>query len=185
MGGDRTRALLIVVAVLAALRFLIVPWWQGQNEARDQLSVVTERLDRSLGLIANREPLQRALDGMRADVGSLRSRFPAAANPEQMRIEVQRSLGALAAARGGQLRSFEWQLDGTAAAAGLGYGRVRLSVEGPLRELIRLHGAIEGQLQHAFVREVNVNVTAPATAEAGVLATASLVLDVFFVGTSS
>ncbi len=180
MQSDRTRVLLILVAALALLRFGVVPWVRSQNDAHDQLDVLTNRLDRSLGVVNNKQPLQAALVRVRADVEALRGRYPSVPNAAQFRLDVQRKLGELAAARTVQLRSFDWQLDGTDADAGLAYGRVRVTIEGQLKDIIRMHGALEGELPYVVIRDLNLNVTKPATVQLDVPATATVVLDVYY-----
>jgi hypothetical protein len=180
MRTDRTRLLLIVVGVLLLLRFGVVPWVRSQNEAHDQLEVLTNRLDRSLGVVNNRQPLQAALTRVRADVETLRKRYPAVPNSSQFRLEVQRKLGDVAAANSVQLRTFDWQVDGDVPAAGLAYGHVRVTVEGPLKNVVRLHGSLEGELPYIAVRDLNMNFTSASTADAQVTTTASFVIDVYF-----
>ena len=57
MTYSRNQVLLIVAAGLVVIRFVIVPWLNWQSEQRDALAVMTQRLDRAIGVIENREAI--------------------------------------------------------------------------------------------------------------------------------
>lgn len=61
MDAERRRLLIGALVVLASLRFLILPWIDQQAEAREQLEVLTQRLDRSTGVVLNRSAITDAL----------------------------------------------------------------------------------------------------------------------------
>ena len=41
---------------------------------------------------------------------------------------------------------FDWIVDGESAKAGLAYGRVNASLQGPLDSLVAVHGQVEGEM---------------------------------------
>jgi hypothetical protein len=178
--SNRVRTLLAIVAVLAVLRWVAVPWVQAQNEQHEQLDVLTQRLDRSIGVVQNKAKVLATLQAVRADVQQLRTRFPETASAAQFRLDTQRRFGDLATASGVQMKVFDWVQDGAIADAGLSYGRVRVTIEGPLKDMIRMHGAIEGELGHAAVRDIQMSLAAPAPAAAEARGTANLVIDLFY-----
>jgi hypothetical protein len=178
---QRTRTLLAVVAVLAVLRVVIVPWIEAQNEARDELQVLTQRLDRSEGVVANRTEILALLERLRAERGAALERFPVAASPDEFRLASQQRLGEMARQAAVEIRVFDWILEGSVPDAGLGYGRARVTLQGPLRELIRLHGEIEGSTPNAGLRELQYQLRGTAAdgpTEAS--AEATITMDLFY-----
>lgn len=180
MADRRTQLLLGVAAVLAGLRFIVVPWVDSQNDARDRLQVLTQRLDRSVGVAQNREAILAARQQLQEANAQAHERFPAAESVDAFRIQGQRRMAAVAAAAGLKLNLFEWLLDGQDPAAALAFGRVRLQVEGAPRDLARLHASLEGQLPHVAVREVQLTAPRGVAGPADGKATLTLVADVFF-----
>jgi hypothetical protein len=180
MGGNRNRVLLLVALALAVLRFGVVPWVASQAEAHERLEVLTRRLDRSVGVVQNREAILEAQRDLRARTASLGERFPLVTNASGYRLESQQRIGALVAESGAKLALFDWVLDGRLPEAGLAFGRVRLQIEGPLRDVARAHAALEGGLPSLVVREANLNAMAPARAADETAATLTLVGDLLF-----
>jgi len=180
MADRRARALLAVAAVLAVLRFVVVPWIEAQNEAHDGLQVLTQRLERSVGVVQNREALSAARQGLAEANAQARERFPTAESVEAFRIEGQRRLGDLAVSAGLKLTLFDWLLDGKVEDAALAFGRVRVQVEGAPWELARLHTDLEGRLPHVAIREVQLSVPRGSSGAADGRATLTLVADVYF-----
>ena len=159
MGDARVRWLLGLALVLAALRFVVVPWTQSQVERRQQLEVLTRRLDRSAGVVANADAIRGALGKVTASTAIVRQRFPQVADKDNFRLEAQRMLAGIASRGGAKVVLFDWVVDGDAPQAGLAYGRVNARIEGPFDSLVSVHGQIEAEMPFAAVREVTLDFT--------------------------
>jgi hypothetical protein len=159
VGDARVRWLLGLALVLAALRFIVVPWTQSQVERRQQLEVLTRRLDRSAGVVANADAIRGALGKMTASTAIVRQRFPQVADKDNFRLEAQRMLAGIASRGGAKVVLFDWVVDGDAPQAGLAYGRVNARIEGPFDSLVSVHGQIEAEMPFAAVREVTLDFT--------------------------
>lgn len=157
MGDARVRWLLGLALVLAVLRFAIVPWTRAQVEQRQQLEVLTQRLDRSVGVVENSAAILEAQGEVAAASAAARKPYPEVSDKEQFRLDAQRRLAAVAARGGAKVVLFDWVLDGAAEQAGLDYGRVNASIEGPLENLVAVHGQVEGELPFAAIREVKLD----------------------------
>lgn len=181
MADARVRWLVVVALVLAALRFVIVPWTQAQVEQRQQLEVLTKRLDRSAGVVANAQAIRGAQGKVMAAAAAARKPFPEVADRDRFRLESQRMLAAIAGRGGARVVLFDWVVDGDAAKAGLAYGRVNATLEGPLESLVSVHGQIEGEMPFAAVREVKLEL--PRGGASGLNAepaTLALVMDLYY-----
>lgn len=156
MGDNRVRWLLGLALVLAVLRFVIVPWTQQQVERRQQLEVLTQRLDRSAGVVQSAEQILAAQDKVAAAREAAFAPYPVTADKDRFRLDVQRRLSAIATRGGITVTLFDWVVDGDAAGAGMAYGRVNVSLAGPLRSVVAVHGALEAEMPYAAVREVGM-----------------------------
>jgi hypothetical protein len=180
VADDRLRILLTIVAVLAALRLLVVPWARAQNDAHDRLVVLTQQLDRSAGVVQNRAAIGKAHTALVAEMSTLRGRFPVAADAQQFRLEAQRGIEQLTRTSGMNLRMFDWIMDGRLPDAGLAYGRVKLNLTGTMASAARLQGEIEGGLPNVMIRESQLNLRTPATATADMPVDLTMTADVFY-----
>jgi hypothetical protein len=180
MASTRNTWLLGIAVLLAVVRFIALPWVHAQAEARERLQVLTQRLDRSVGLQQNREAILGARKTFETATASARRRFPAPRTAEAFHLESQRRIGALVTASGLQLALFDWLLDGRIEDAGLAYARTRFQVEGPLRDVVRVHGELEGNLPFMAVREVQLNLVNAAPRLDDTRATMTIVADLYF-----
>ncbi|MBT8088125.1 MAG: type II secretion system protein M [Gammaproteobacteria bacterium] len=176
--NSRVRLLLGLAALLAVLRFVVVPWVDAQGNTRDRLFAVTRQLDRAEAIVDAGTDLQARRDALGIQVRQLAERAPLAQAGAQHRVQVQRELRALAESAGLKLKSFEWVLDGEAEAAGMTFGRVRLQLEGPLRKLADIHVGIEAGFPNVFVRDMSVNLRRGGGMDS--TANATLELDLYY-----
>jgi hypothetical protein len=180
VADERLRTLLVIVAVLAALRLVVVPWARAQNDAHDRLVVLTQQFDRSAGVVQNHAAIDRAHRALSAEMSSLRARFPAVADAQQFRLEAQRGIEQVTRASGMQLRMFEWVMDGELPDAALGFGRVKVSLAGTVASAARVQAEIEGALPQVMVRESQLNLRTPSPATPDAMADLTMTADVFY-----
>lgn len=176
--NSRARLLLGFAAVLAVLRFLVVPWIDSQADVHDRLFAVTRQLDRADAIVDAGSDLQARRDALAAVVQELAARAPTAEAGSQHRLQVQREMRAAVEAAGLELKVFEWVLDGQAEAAGLSFGRIRLQIEGPLRNIADVHVGIEAGFANAFIRDLTIVVRRGG--QMGTTANATMELDLYY-----
>ena len=175
---SRVRLLLGLAAILVAMRFVVVPWTETQADMHDRLYAITRQLDRAEAIVDAGSELQARRDALAAIVRELAARAPMVNPGSEHRVQVQRELRAAVESVGLKLNVFEWVLDGEIEAAGLLFGRVRLQLEGPLRNVAAAHVGIEAGLPHVFVRDLIVNVRRGGQLTSN--ATATLELDLYY-----
>jgi hypothetical protein len=174
------QALLGLAVALAALRMVVVPWTQAQGETRQQLEVLTQRLDRSAGVAGSKDVIIAARDALAASTESSRKDFPLVDDRERFRLEAQRQIAAVAAGGNVKVTLFDWIMDGTVPEAGLSYGRVTLKLEGPLDRLVAVHGEIEGRLPFVAIREAKVSLGRGAAGLSSNPASIVLMVDLYY-----
>ena len=181
MGDSRVRWLLGLALVLAAMRFVVVPWAESQVEQRQQLEVLTQRLDRSASVVASSKDLLAAQGKAATATEAARKPYPVVADAEQFRLEAQRTLSGIAGRGGVKVVLFDWVLDGDAPKAGLAYGRINASLEGPLDSIVAVHGQIEAEMPYAAVREVKLEFGRESSDGLSAMGTTlALVMDLYY-----
>jgi hypothetical protein len=181
VGDSRVRWLLGLALVLVALRFVVVPWAAAQVEGRQQLEVLTQRLDRSAGVVEDKAEILAAQGQLSKVSQATRGTFPEVDDKERFRLDAQRMLSGIAGRGDVKVTLFDWILDGESGQAGLAYGRVNASLQGPLDSLVAVHGQVEGEMPFAAVREVKLET--PGNGASGLAeqsATLLLVIDLYY-----
>ena len=176
--SSRVRILLGLAAALVVLRFVVVPWVEAQTGVHDRLFAVTRQLDRAEGIADAGTELGARRDALAEDVRVLASRAPLAEPGSEHRLAVQKELRAAIESAGLELTVFEWVLDGRADSAGLAFGRVRLQIDGSLRQVAEAHVQLEAGLPNAFVRNLVVSLRRGGGMSG--LASATLELDIYY-----
>jgi len=180
VADTRLTWLLGVAGALALTRLVLLPWAESQTEQRQQLDVLTQRLDRSVGVVRNRDAILGAQEKLREDAESTLGIFPEAAGDDESRLAAQRRFNELASRAGLTVSLFDWLMDGDIDEAGLAYSRASIKLEGPLDRLILLHGDLEAMMPFAAVREVQVRSRSPVSGPSAEAVSATLVIDLFY-----
>jgi hypothetical protein len=173
--NSRAKTLLGLAGALAIARFVLVPWLGAQTSMHDRLYAVTRQLDRAEAIVVAGPDLQARRDSLAATVADLLARAPQAASGSEHRVQVQRQLRTAVESAGLKVQLFEWVFDGESAPTGLSFGRVRMQLEGTLREVAEAHVTIEAGFPHVFVRSLVLNVRTRGSA-----AGATVELDLYY-----
>ncbi len=181
MTRSRYRTLLAVAIALASVRFVIVPWLEHQSQRRDALQILTQRFDRSEGLIAARETI--VIQAKTVETASLkaRTRYPVAVNAAEFRLQIQQKLASLAQECGVLIPVFDFLSEGEESKAGLNFVRVRLQFQGPIGSVARLHGLMEGNLRHVFIRRLQFDSQTPIAGGVDAGVQGYFLLDAYFI----
>ena len=156
--SSRVRILFGLAGALAIARFVLVPWLGVQADMHDRLYAVTRQLDRAEAVVAAGPDLQARRDSLAATVAELVARAPQAESGSEHRVQVQRELRSVVESAGLKVQVFEWVFDGESEPSGLAFGRVRMQLEGTLRDVAEAHVTIEAGFPNVFVRSLAVNV---------------------------
>ena len=156
--SSRVRLLLGLAAILAAMRFVVVPWTEAQDDMHDRPYAITRQLDRPVAIVEAGSALQARREALAAIVREPAARAPLAIPGSGRRVPTLTQVRAAVDSAGHKVKVRGWVLDGEIETAGLLFGRVRLQLEGPLRNVAEAHVGIESGLPHVFVRNLIVNV---------------------------
>jgi hypothetical protein len=156
MTNERTRTLLLLLATLVAVRFVLLPWRESQDESLERLQVLTDRLDRSEAVYANRELINKSLAKLEKSTEGTRARFPDAADEAAFRLQQQQAVSGKLEAVGLPLSEFNWVVGGELADANLRFSRFRLQTSGDVGAIARFVSSIETTDTHLLVRELTL-----------------------------
>lgn len=180
MADQRTKALIVLAVLLGATRFIAVPWASSQNEKHERLELVTERLDRSKALLSGGKGILASEKDLEASVSVAQAIFPSINDVAAFRLDTQRKVSSIAQANGATVSLFEWLLDGAVPGAQLSFGKVRLSLEGPLEKLVGSHGALEAEMPYAMTRELDLDADSSLVGLDNTEARLNLTMDIYF-----
>ncbi len=180
MNSVRNRWLLGIAAVLAAVRFIIIPWIDFQAVEAEKLAVLTKRLDRATGVVQNQQLIAKTLAQVKSSTLKARARFPQAEDRQSFRLSAQQEVSDLIGAAGLNVKLFEWVMDGRAEDAHLEYSRARIQIEGALRQVVSTQAALEGKFPNMFVRELTVTSGTRISAPDDSLVYMILVVDFYY-----
>lgn len=177
----RTQGLLLLLAGLLCVRFVVLPWQASLAESRDRLQVLTDRLDRSETVYANRESVVAALARLETEVEAIEDQFPLEPDVSGFQLAQQQALTQQLQADGLQLVIFDWVLTAPEENSHLHFARFRLQARGEIGAMARFTSALESDFAHATVREIGISpVNAQQIPRQGGTAQLSLLVDLHF-----
>jgi len=153
--ADRKRKLIGLLLALVALRFGVLPWLEMQADVRERLEVLTNRLDRSAGVVMNRSAITQAVSRLELANKADRSSFPLLEGHEGSRLAAQQRVTDIAAKQSVVIEGFEWVLDSPADGKGMPFVRGRIFFKGDMRRMAFLLGDLETQMPNMTVREAS------------------------------
>jgi hypothetical protein len=156
MNPTRLRYLLVFAALLAAVRFGVMPWLEHQADAVERLQVLTKRLDRATGVIENRAEISKVVSEVEAATVAVRQRYPSGTDVQSFRLDVQQKVSAVISQAGLSVKLFEWAVDGEIKDARLQFVRARFQVDGPFRQLVSTQANLEATFPNMAIRELNL-----------------------------
>jgi hypothetical protein len=183
---DQRRVFLIRLAiVLAVLRFGVYPWIEYQAERRDELSVLTNRLDRAEGVVENRIAIETAAKALTKAASTTSERFVYADTIDRFRLDTQTRLTEIVRVNGLGISLFDWLIEGDADPAvlerdGFSFARLRIEFVGPLRQIAMVQSDLEGTFPGLIVRRSSLNFREITTNIDAGIATASIIADVYY-----
>lgn len=154
MNTERMRWLLMLLVVLAAARYFLIPFIERQTEAVDRLALVTNRLDRSFGVVQNKDAIIESQGLLQQKTKPLRERFPRFADLSAGQLSTQEAINARLSAAGMRLVTFDWVASGKVEGAGLSFSRFQLQTAGEVKLLATFLGGLETEMPHLIVRDI-------------------------------
>jgi hypothetical protein len=150
----QNKNLIWLLAFLLALRFVVVPWLEWQDEQFVRLQTLAKRLDRSEALLTAKEQVisQAAqADSVADELMQGLAVVPAAA---EYKISFQQQLQQQLESAQVQLLLFEWNSDRSLSVFDLQRGRINLRLKGTYPNLLKVHAQLEQGFPGIQIREL-------------------------------
>ena len=180
MSVNPTQRLYWIAGVLAAIRFILVPWWLWLGESRQTLEVLTKRLDRSVGVIEHRQEIERSAADLRSVLKVLHERFPEAKSVEEFKLSSQQKISAILNESSLRADVFDWVVDRFDDPPRVARVRARIQVAGTVQSLAVLQARLETSMPNLVIRDVRIEPRNPTKAPSSTAASLSLMADLYF-----
>lgn len=146
--------LIALVALLAVVKFVLLPLQQQQQALYQQLESSTKRVQRSEALLAEKETLLQWQSRQQQELQQLLQPFPLVDSAAQYRLQLQQQLQQLAAANQVSVTFFDWLTDTPLQVFNLQRSRISWRVEGDASKVMQLHLQLEQQFPQFMLRDV-------------------------------
>jgi hypothetical protein len=181
MSSLGSRPLLLLLVALLVIRFAVMPWMNWAEETRGELEVLTQRLDRSVGVVANSDAIRASSKRLAVRSAALQPLFRDATGAEDFKLATQQEVTGWFADSGARLEVFDWLVteEEKTSDSVLLRTRARVQLAGGLRALAVLQGKLEASMPAAVVREARVRVIGSADNPSELAASMTLVIDFY------
>jgi hypothetical protein len=154
MSPDRMKLLVWVLVLLAAIKFVVFPWRDQLSESAEALQILTQRLDRSMGVVLNKEKILATRDELRKSNTPIANLFPLSAGDAEAQLAVQGTMDSALQRHGLKLGLFDWAVTNVDSRGVLRYSRFQLQTTGETSVLARFLADLETGSPHVVIREI-------------------------------
>lgn len=148
---NQTKLLLLVV--LAFLRFAVVPFLDYQAQSKEQLELLTQQLDKAEQLMNSKEQLQQVKLATEQQFNQLREVFFKDENSAQFRLSQQQFMQQQLLAFNAEVSFFDWLGQKQLADGQIEVHQARIIVEGDFTDLMRSYTEVVAALPTLRVTE--------------------------------
>lgn len=146
--------LLGLIAVLAFIRFAVLPWHDYQQSQYQQLAAVSKRLQRSEALLQQQQQLLQWQQQQQQQLDALLAPYPLVSSAADYRLQLQQQLQQLSAGNNVSVTYFDWLSDTPLEVFDLIRGRMSLRLQGPAGNIMQVHSQLEQQFSHFILRDI-------------------------------
>ena len=133
------KLLLITVALLATIKFIVLPFFEWQNETKQSAQTSLERLNKMEGALASQEELKEKLAEAEKALAQLETQFPMITNVDAFRLEQQQRINEIADKHDVDVSLVSWDDSIPEANDGLMIQPLKLELSGATKKLALVH----------------------------------------------
>lgn len=134
-----------VIALLAVIRFIFVPWSEAQEVQQDAVSVITRQLQSALGAQQNLEPLANRLEQLKQQQQDIRSILVHGKSADELSLAMQKDWNAKAQQAKAEIDLFDWQSQILVTSPDIYQARIMLRVSGSIAAVANFITQLEQQ----------------------------------------
>lgn len=149
----RVRVLLYVALFLAGIQFLILPSIEFRSNLRDEVLILTNRIDRAEAVLNNKAQLEQISADLERSSAAVLQLIPSPPNEDAFRLTTQQMVTSMVLETGSTLSVFDWAFGGEVEGTEIRFVRSRITVSGDVSSLAKFQSLLDARSSNALVRE--------------------------------
>lgn len=149
--------LLAFAALLVAIKFVIVPWYQAQDDQIAALEVSSKKLGRAIALQNQQQQLEEQLTVLSDTLLAYDKQLPKGADKNAVSLTVQSQWQQIFEQHQVEVQSFSWTGERQVAQSNYWVARVALKLSGPLHKTLDALARLEQQYPWLSFTESQLN----------------------------
>lgn len=146
MSPERKKQLLLILALLLAIKFVGQPLVEWQNSKVNDVTQASQRLTKMNEVLLGQEQIQQQLAMAKKNNETLKAQFPVASNSSDFRLQAQQRISQLAAEYELSVDMFNWAGDAPVPIEGFTGLALTTEVAGPVLNIAQFHAAVNSEL---------------------------------------
>ena len=145
--------LLILIAILAVIRFVLIPVFENQGQQQIQLQMVSTQLGRAKLLLENEKALSDELQRARDVNEQVSEQMPRSQSVSAARLSIQQNVQTLIVSQGASVQVFDWTSQRPLAEDRMVELQARLVLQGTLLQLMNAQMELQQALPFIAIRD--------------------------------
>lgn len=130
------QKLLVVVLILATIRFVLLPVLEWQAQKREQLQVTSQQLERAIRLKNSAPEQESQLAKLQQLTSTALSLYPNANQNTQFRLNIQQQLEQQLTGQGLEVNLFDWLAQQTELNGSIERYQIRMVLQGQPQQIM-------------------------------------------------
>ncbi|MCH8502475.1 MAG: hypothetical protein LAT77_11265 [Aliidiomarina sp.] len=151
--------LLALIAILAIVRFVLIPVFEGQADKQVQLRMVSDQLGRAEVLLDNADALTAELERVQAINQEVGSFLPVMRDRSTARVQLQQTIEGLARENSTQISLFDWTQQRNLVDGQLSELHARVVIQGSLSQLAAFQRSMQERLLFVSIENFEMQTT--------------------------
>lgn len=151
--------LLTMVAVLVAIKFVFVPWYQYQDEQIATLEVNSKKLGRAMALQGQQQQLAQQVDRLSAALGAYENSLPKGSDKNAVSLAIQSQWQQVFEQHQVEVRLFNWAGERQLEQSAYWQARVVTKLSAPLEKTLLALAELEQKYPMSIEESVLNNAT--------------------------
>lgn len=139
---SRQKLFLLIAASLLAIKFVVQPLIESQNESINDLQMSAKRLSKVEPLVERADELRAQEDNVAKLLDQLKSQFPVTDNDGNLRVAIQRNVEQAAASKNVELNQFDWLGSTETNSSSLLSAQFGVKIIGDLNRVVGFHNEL-------------------------------------------
>lgn len=178
MDSKNKKILLSLLALLLTIRFVVVPWLDWQDEQRTALYSLTQKLEKSKGIVLVKDQLTEGLAAAESSMEAFLTTFPQSEDSQTYRLALMQKFQAEFEPLQVNMDLFDWVTEEAVENTTLVRGTVSLTISGKPQQVALAQMLLEKNFQALVIRQLRSSGASQLSTESDIKL--NLMINVFF-----